>query len=651
MSKEVKNELPNDLPQIDPSQFELVNVDTDTKIHDQKLETKATTFAKDALKRFAKNKSSVVGATIIGLLLLGSFASIFSPHDIKTANADETLLPPKLFKTGTGWWDGTLEYHGVAYDEENNAPFGVNKDFCYDVKVDGEQFCNEYFVRAKGGYFVVEFIRVCTEEKYQKYYTVWAGNYHGFAATKEENLKVNIEMGDFPTYLEDELCAEYKVELRVGTLSDDDNPTYLLRDWSNEFSSFEINVSAAMAEHGLDSVDDGHILITGKPKISQDKLSFFAFKSVVFSTDDTNEEHVNFLNEISVTDANKTAGYNADNLRQFPTGYWENTGTRGVYQARYVTCSYRFDEYSKKLGDRENFVIGESIMQKYIDNGWCVFPDWHDPSSFKVLDEKNCPVKSVTGIVSSPDNGNPWQWNTVTTYYKYKGYKSMPSYLFGTDGYGHDLLTVAFSSLKTSLLVAIISSAACLIIGLVWGAISGYFGGNVDIIMERITDILGGVPWIIMMTLIILLLGNNVVTFGIALVMTGWISTAYRTRTQFYRFKGREYVLASRTLGASDARLIFRHILPNGSGTIVTGSVLMIPGCIFSEASISYLGLGLKGVNSFGVLLSKNQMYLSSRPMLVIIPAIIISLLMISFNLFGNGLRDALNPTLKGGEQ
>ena len=89
--------------------------------------------------------------------------------------------------------------------------------------------------------------------------------------------------------------------------------------------------------------------------------------------------------------------------------------------------------------------------------------------------------------------------------------------------------------------------------------------------------------------------------------MTGWIGTATRTRMQFYRFKGREYVLASRTLGASDVRLIFRHILPNGLGTIVTGSVLMIPGCIFSEATISYLGLGLQGVDSFGVLLSDNQ--------------------------------------------
>ena len=190
-----------------------------------------------------------------------------------------------------------------------------------------------------------------------------------------------------------------------------------------------------------------------------------------------------------------------------------------------------------------------------------------------------------------------------------------------------------------------------MIIGLIWGSVSGYFGGTVDLVMERITDIISGIPWTVMMTLIILLLGNNIVTFAIALVMTGWIGTAGTTRTQFYRFRDREYVLASRTLGASDVRLIFKHILPNGLGTIVTSSVLMIPSCIFSEASISYLGLGLKGVDSFGVLFSEYQQYLGSYPMLIIFPSIIISLLMISFNLFGNGLRDALNPTLKGGEQ
>ena len=128
------------------------------------------------------------------------------------------------------------------------------------------------------------------------------------------------------------------------------------------------------------------------------------------------------------------------------------------------------------------------------------------------------------------------------------------------------------------------------------------------------------------------------------------MGVAGRTRTQFYRYKGREYVLASRTLGSSDFRLIFKHILPNSMGTIITGSVLMITSVIYSEATLAYLNLGLQGTQSFGVMMSDNQSYLQSFPYLVLEPAIIISLLMISFNLFGNGLRDAFNPSLKGSE-
>ena len=145
-------------------------------------------------------------------------------------------------------------------------------------------------------------------------------------------------------------------------------------------------------------------------------------------------------------------------------------------------------------------------------------------------------------------------------------------------------------------------------------------------------------------------MGDGIVTLGVAMCLTGWMGTAARTRTQFYRFKGREYILASRTLGAGDGRLIFRHILPNAMGTIITSSVLMIPSVIFSEASLSYLGLISSSTNSFGIILSSNQSYLNSYPSLIVFPAIIISLIMISFNLFGNGLRDAFNPSLKGSE-
>ena len=128
---------------------------------------------------------------------------------------------------------------------------------------------------------------------------------------------------------------------------------------------------------------------------------------------------------------------------------------------------------------------------------------------------------------------------------------------------------------------------------------------------------------------------------------------ASRVRMQFYRFKNQEYVLAARTLGASDKRIMFKHIFPNSLGTIVTGSVLAIPGMIFSESSLSYLGiinLQTGSMTSVGNMLSSAQKYLTSYPYMMLFPALFICLLMLSFNLFGNGLRDAFNPSLRGAE-
>ena len=126
---------------------------------------------------------------------------------------------------------------------------------------------------------------------------------------------------------------------------------------------------------------------------------------------------------------------------------------------------------------------------------------------------------------------------------------------------------------------------------------------------------------------------------------------AGRVRMQFYRFKNQEYVLAARTLGASDFRIMFKHIFPNSMGTIITGSVLVIPGVIFSETSLSYLGiinLNSTQMTSIGAMLSQGQGCMTDAPHVVLFPALFIALLMISFNLFGNGLRDAFNPSTRG---
>lgn len=231
-----------------------------------------------------------------------------------------------------------------------------------------------------------------------------------------------------------------------------------------------------------------------------------------------------------------------------------------------------------------------------------------------------------------------------------------PCFLFGTDDLGHDILSRLASGARFSLLLSIIVSALNFVIGTIYGAIEGYYGGKLDLIMERIADVLYSVPYMVLFSLLQLRWGKDIGVVGallLAFVLTGWIGVASTVRTQFYRFKGQEYVLAARTLGASDARLIARSILPNSLGTIVTSCVLMVPSVIFTESSLSYLGvlnLDSSTLTSVGTMLSNGQTALSTYPHAIFFPALFISLMMISFNLFGNGLRDALNPTLRGAE-
>ena len=655
MKKEIISETP--IKEYDQSMFELTN-GQDARIHDEALKTKPTTFARDALKRFAKNKSSVVGAVIIGLLLLGSFTIPYiTGHDIKSPHSDLALLTPKLFDAGTGWWDGTSKRTGAwdasvqNPDGTHGAPANVKMSAVVpgSLKVEDVSYVDQYYEWAAGGYFRMTSDQYYTAEPTDYNNGIYFfSNFTKFTFTSADNLELNIEFGN-----EDNIDNARLTSSRVLLEFKDSGTTHRvpLSEWTTDYSElYSKNLSQVLTDNGVTNATDCKIYVEMKAIPNIQQYSYILIKSVELKSDVEDEEQQTLLGHISFDDANYMAGTakSSDNRKNLT--YWQSTATKNVWHAERRKVSFVYDKYADILGDQYDFTVGQSIFKQYIKNGWCEFTDFTDVSTFKVLDEKNCPVLEVYSGEYS-ETYQVWQYKTHTIYYKYIGYKTMPKFIFGTTNNGYDLLTLAFSCLKTSLLVAIISSVCCLAIGLVWGSVSGYFGGAVDLTMERITDIISGVPWIVMMTLIILLLGNNIVTFAIALIMTGWIGTASRTRTQFYRFKGREYVLASRTLGASDARLIFRHILPNGLGTIVTGSVLMIPGCIFSEASISYLGLGLKGVDSFGVLLSQSQSFISSYPVLIIVPSIIISLLMISFNLFGNGLRDALNPTLKGGEQ
>ncbi len=240
-------------------------------------------------------------------------------------------------------------------------------------------------------------------------------------------------------------------------------------------------------------------------------------------------------------------------------------------------------------------------------------------------------------------------------YYRYL-YGTEPNYIFGTDSQGYDMALRLANGIKLSLLVSVFVSLINLVLGTIYGAIEGYYGGAVDLVMERVSDILSGVPFIVVATLFQIHLATKVGAIPsllFAFVTTGWIGTAQRVRTQFYRFKNQEYVMAAKTLGARDRRLIWKHIFPNSLGTIITSSVLVIPSTILSESILSFLGivnLGGSKMTSLGTLLSDASDLWQGAPHLMFFPAAVISLLMICFNLFGNGLRDAFNPSLRGVE-
>ena len=253
---------------------------------------------------------------------------------------------------------------------------------------------------------------------------------------------------------------------------------------------------------------------------------------------------------------------------------------------------------------------------------------------------------------------NQTGYKVRVNYAEYFYYKNgfEPGFLFGSNQHGQDIFTCLAVGARLSFLLAITVASINFVLGAIYGSVEGYYGGAVDMIMERISDVLADVPFMVVATLFQLHLADKVgvvPSLLFAFVLTGWVGTAARVRTQFYRFKGHEYVLAARTLGASDRRLIFKHIFPNSLGTIVTSAVMTIPGVIFSESMLSYLhiiNLDASSLTSIGTMLSNGQGYLSTYPHIIMFPAIFIAILEISFNLFGNGLRDALNPSLRGAD-
>ena len=218
----------------------------------------------------------------------------------------------------------------------------------------------------------------------------------------------------------------------------------------------------------------------------------------------------------------------------------------------------------------------------------------------------------------------------------------------GTDNLGRDLATRICYGARISLSIGIVASLINLGIGVLYGGISGYFGGRVDSVMMRIVDILYGIPLLLYVILLMVVLKPGLMNVFLALGLVYWLRMARIVRAQVLGLKELEYVLAARVLGASHRRLIFGHLLPNSLGPIIITLTLSIPEAIFTEAFLSFIGLGVSApMASWGVLASEGVVTLRSYPFQLLSPAIAISLTMLGFNFLGDGLRDALDPRMR----
>ena len=514
--------------------------DPNRRTGDQKFDTKAMSYAKDVFRRFCKNKSSVVAAIIIFLLVVFAIVVPIFFETNYSLNLTDTnymkyqhLLPKIEAFEGTGFWDGTKK------DSVNENRY--NMLMALESETGRKAVVEVYGEPYKGTGF----------NKNTTYYDIRLDSY----------------VANGMAYID--LSADQYADIQA---------------WQNETG---IQVIYPAVNYKLKDPK------TGREYIASAKHG----------------------------DANV---WYATTERGFPKL------TKGEYTACYAQ-------------------EGADIYQGTL------YSDYYYYDSLRIEGDDGSYLYATMSSITVDGNDIPSYRVRVLLddYFTYR-YGHEAAFVFGTNQKGQDVFTRLAAGARFSLVLAICISAVNLFIGAMYGAVEGFYGGTIDIVMERISDILGGMPSMGVMSLFQLHLASKVGpvwSMVFAFVLTGWLGMAARTRMQFYRFKHQEYVLASRTLGASDRRLIFKHIFPNAMGTLITGSVLSIPGVIFSESSLTYLGivnLESSTQTSVGTLLSKGNGVLQDYPHIILFPALFISLLEISFNLFGNGLRDAFNPSLKG---
>ncbi|OON90958.1 MAG: peptide ABC transporter permease [Candidatus Epulonipiscium fishelsonii] len=291
-------------------------------------------------------------------------------------------------------------------------------------------------------------------------------------------------------------------------------------------------------------------------------------------------------------------------------------------------------------------VIAENKMERYITykiDGKEVKFDYSLAMSTrkkgqKVTEEENSDMKSKYEIYVDGEKIDKYDTKTVLN----------KTNIMGTDTLGRDVWTRVLYGARISLTVGLVASIVNLFIGVLYGGIAGYEGGKMDNIMMRIVDIISSVPLLLIVILLMVIIEPGLKTIIITIGMVYWVGMARLVRGQVLSLKEQEFVLAARALGVSKSKIIIKHLIPNAIGPIVVSMMMSIPSAIFTEAFLSFIGLGVSAPEaSWGTLANDALGGIRSYPYQLIIPSIAIALTMFAFNFLGDGLRDALDPRLR----